>query len=34
MMLKEYWNYRDVLGILDRLVPKGTRIVIPKKLPK
>ena len=30
MMLKEYWNYRDELSILDGLVLKGTRIVIPK----
>ena len=30
MMLKEYWNYRDELSILDRLVLKGTRIVIPE----
>ena len=28
--LKEYWNYRDELSILDALVLKGTRIVIPK----
>ena len=28
--LKEYWNYRDELSILDGLVLKGTRIVIPK----
>ena len=28
--LKEYWNYRDELSILDSLVLKGTRIVIPK----
>ena len=27
--LIEYWNYRDELGILDGLILKGTRIVIP-----
>ena len=30
MTLKEYWNYRNELSILDGLVLKGTRIVIPK----
>ena len=30
MMLKEYRTYRDELSILDRLVFKGTRIVILK----
>ena len=28
--LKEYWNYRDELSILDGLVLKGMRIIIPK----
>ena len=27
--LLEYWNYRDELSILDRLVLKGTRIIVP-----
>ena len=27
--LREYWNYRDELSILDGLVLKGMRIVIP-----
>ena len=30
MMLREYWSFRDELSILDGLVLKGTRIVIPK----
>ena len=30
MMLREYWSFRDELSILDGLVQKGTRIVIPK----
>ena len=29
-MLKPYWTYRDELSILDGLVLKGTRIIIPK----
>ena len=29
--LLEYWNYRDELSILDRLVLKGTRIIIPNQ---
>ena len=27
--LLEYWNYRDELSILDRLVLKGIRIIVP-----
>ena len=27
--LQEYWNYRDELSILDGLILKGTRIIIP-----
>ena len=30
MMLREYWSFRDELSILDGLVLKGMRIVIPK----
>ena len=30
IMLREYWSFRDELSILDGLVLKGTRIVIPK----
>ena len=29
--LLEYWSYRDKLGILDGLVLKGTRIIVPKQ---
>ena len=29
-MLKPYWTYRDELSVLDGLVLKGTRIIIPK----
>ena len=29
--LRDYWNYRDELSILDGLVLKGTRIIIPKQ---
>ena len=29
--IREYWNYRDELSILDGLVLKGTRKVIPKQ---
>ena len=28
-MLKPYWTYRDELSVLDGLVLKGTRIIIP-----
>ena len=28
--LQDFWNYRDELSILDRLVPKGSCIVIPE----
>ena len=28
--LKPYWNFRDELSILNGIVLKGTRIVIPK----
>ena len=31
MNLRDFWNYRDELSILDGLVLKGTRIVIPKE---
>ena len=27
--LKSYWNYRDELSVLDSLIIKGTRIIIP-----
>ena len=29
--LQDYWNYRDELRILDRLILKGRRIVVPCK---
>ena len=29
--LKSFWNYRDELSILDGLVLKGTRIIIPEQ---
>ena len=29
--LKHFWNYHDELSILDRLVLKGIRIVIPSQ---
>ena len=29
--LLEYWNYRDKLSILDRLVLKGMRIIVPNQ---
>ena len=29
--LLEHWNYRDELGILDGLVLKGARIIVPKQ---
>ena len=29
--LVDYWNYRDELSILDGLVLKGTRIIVPKQ---
>ena len=29
--LQDYWNYRDELGILDSLILKGTRIIIPNQ---
>ena len=32
--LIEYWNYRDELSILDRLVLKGTRVIIPTQCRK
>ena len=28
-ILKSYWNYRDELSVLDGLILKGTRIIIP-----
>ena len=37
MNLRSFWNYRDELSILDGLILKGTRIVIPndvRKLPR
>ena len=30
MSLRDFWNYRDELSILDGLILKGTRIIIPK----
>ena len=30
MSLREFWSYRDELSILDGLILKGTRIIIPK----
>ena len=30
MSLREFWTYRDELSILDGLVLKGTRIIVPK----
>ena len=29
--LKSYWNYRDELSVLDSLILKGTRIIIPSE---
>ena len=29
--LIDYWSFRDELGILDSLVLKGTRIIVPKQ---
>ena len=29
--LKSYWNYRDELSVLDGLILKGTRIIIPSE---
>ena len=31
MNLRSFWNYRDELSILDGLILKGTRIVIPNE---
>ena len=31
MNLRSFWNYRDELSILDGLMLKGTRIIIPKQ---
>ena len=30
MMLRDFWGYRDELSIIDGLVLKGTRIIVPK----
>ena len=30
LLLRNFWSYRDELSILDRLVLKGTRIIIPE----
>ena len=30
MFLRDFWSYRDKLSILDGLVLKGTRIIVPK----
>ena len=30
MMLRDFWGYRDELSILDGLLLKGTRIIVPK----
>ena len=30
LQLRDFWSYRDELSILDRLVLKGTRIIIPE----
>ena len=30
MLLRDFWSYRDKLSILDGLVLKGTRIIVPK----
>ena len=30
MFLRDFWSYRDELSILDGLVLKGTRIIVPK----
>ena len=30
VFLRDFWNYRDELSILDGLVLKGTRIIVPK----
>ena len=30
LLLRNFWGYRDELSILDRLVLKGTRIIVPK----
>ena len=29
--LKSYWNYRDELSVLDSLILRGTRIIIPSE---
>ena len=29
--LTEFWNYRDILNILDGLVLKGIRIIVPNQ---
>ena len=29
--MRSFWNYRDELSILDGLVLKGTRIIIPEQ---
>ena len=31
LKLRSFWNYRDELSILDGLVLKGTRIIIPEQ---
>ena len=30
MSLRDFWSYRDELSILDSLILKGTRIIVPK----